>query len=168
MILYKLTDENHETRGPTKWGVGVTHTAQGEGDALCSDGVLHAYVSPELAVLLNPIHASFRQPVLWEAEGEVCVREGGLKVGCKSLTTLRILPLPEASTLQRVAFGVLCAKAISVDAIFCRWAEGWLNGSDRSRRAAMEAWAAAWAAATAAAARAARSEEHTSELQSPS
>ena len=55
--LYKLTDQNHQTRNNTKWGAGVTHTASGQGD-LCTAGWLHAYTSPLLAVLLNPIHAN--------------------------------------------------------------------------------------------------------------
>src|SRR5208283_5897438 len=112
--LYKLTDENHCTYGGTEWGVGVTHETSGEG-ALCSSGWLHAYLSPELAVLLNTIHAGFKNPVLWEADGDVGLTDHQLKVGCKKLTTVRILEAPSVSPEQRVKFAIFCALAVYDD-----------------------------------------------------
>ena len=75
--LYKLTDENGQTRGGTQWGPGVSHSGTGCG-GLCSPGWIHAYEHPLVAVLLNPIHGKFRQPRMWEAEGEIALRDGGL------------------------------------------------------------------------------------------
>ena len=109
--LYKLTDQSGQTRNATQWGPGVTHEASGEGE-LCGHGWLHAYTHPLLAALLNPIHANFQEPVLWEAEGEIWLYDHGLKVGCRKLTTLRQIPLPAVTLEQRVEFGIRCALSV--------------------------------------------------------
>ena len=164
--LYKLTDEKFQTYGGKQWGEGITHEASGKG-GLCGPGWLHAYLSPELAVLLNPIHAKIGNPVLWEAEGEIGLNDRDLKVGCTKMTTLRRISLPAATIEQRVKFGILCALAVYRDEAFGEWAWKWLSGEDRSRaaaeaaaeaaRAARAAAEAAWTARAArAAARAAR------------
>ena len=140
--LYKLTDENWETHGHTKWGPGVTHgPTSGEG-GLCGSGWLHAYTSPELALLLNPIHANFRNPVLWEAEGEIEKSDSGLKVGVRTLTTIRILDQPEITIEHLVRFAILCALEICTKPGFAAWANAWLSGADRSAYAAYTAYAA--------------------------
>src|SRR5574341_593084 len=148
-MLYKLTDENDCTHGSTQWGPNVTHTATGQGE-LCGPGWIHAYTHPLLAVLLNPIHADFRQPHLWEATGKIGKTDHGLKVGCRSLTTRRQLPLPAITTEQHVRFAILCALVVYRDATFCKWADDWLCGRDRSAAAAWAAEAAAAAAEAAA------------------
>ena len=168
--LYKLTDEDGWTRksheNALQWGEGVTHAATGSGDALCSDGVIHAYTDPLLAVLMNPIHVNFTTPLLWEAEGAV-VASDGTKVGVKALTTLRRMELPQVTTAQRVRFAILCAMEVCTDPAWRSWAEGWLSGEDRTAaaawatratRAAEAAARAAWAARAEAAAWAARAE----------
>ena len=88
MILYKLTRQDFTTYNETLWGENVTHEAMGEGIQLCTEDVIHAYLSPELAVLLNPIHADYDNPVLWEAEGEIVVNKDNTKVGCKEVLLL--------------------------------------------------------------------------------
>ena len=135
MILYKLTDEKHQTYGGCQWGENVTHETSGEGN-LCGPGWLHAYTSPELAVLLNSIHADFKSPVLWEAEGEIEKSDCGLKFGTRKLTTLKRIELPSCNTEQRVKFAILCALKVYYDPAFVKWANGWLDGSDRSTKAA--------------------------------
>ena len=156
MQLYKLTDEHAQTYGGCQWGENVTHTASGEGE-LCGPGWIHAYTDPLLAVLLNPIHADFMNPRLWECEGEVGKTDHGLKVGCTRLTTVREVAAPAVTTEQRVRFAILCAMEVCRDVEFVRWAETWLSNADRTaaRAAAAEAeaaWAAAWAARAARAA----------------
>ena len=152
MRLYKLTNQQFKTRKfypqETTWGSNVAHTATGSGVALCTPDVIHAYTSPLLAVLLNPIHADIVNPILWEARGKVVAQDGS-KVGVKSLTTIRQIPLPEITTTQKVAFGILAAMKVYKNPAFQKWAKLWLSGKDRS-------WAAAAAARAAAAAAAAR------------
>jgi hypothetical protein len=164
--LYKLTNAYDQTHNKTQWGENVTHSGTGEGP-LCGPGWIHAYTDPVLAALLNPIHADFAQPRLWEAEGEVTLNDNGIKVGCLSLTTVKRIPLPEITRTQRVRFAILCALEVYPEPGFVAWAQARLSGMDHSResaRAAAAAWAAraaeaaaaAWAARAAAAAWAAR------------
>jgi hypothetical protein len=160
--LYKLTDQNSQTQNNTTWGENITHTAKGENPILCSDGLIHAYEDPLIAVFLNPIHGAFENPILWTAIGEgELVREGFLKCGCKTLTTIERISLPEVIPNQRVAFGILCALEVCQDTAFVKWANSWLDGSDRSEKSASNAayaaraaryiaWKAAWNDASAA------------------
>ena len=164
MKLYKLTTHDHKTRpgalNECQWGPGVTHRGTGDGD-LCSPGYIHAYISPELAVLLNPIHANYQDAVLWECEGEIALRDHDLKVGCIELTTVRIIKAPKPTLEQRVEFAIRCALTVCDAPAFVDWTNRWLSGSDRSTlaaaavQAALQAavWgAAAWSARTALAA----------------
>lgn len=152
--LYKLTDASHETHGRTKWGPNVTHETDGNGE-LCGPGWLHAYTSPLLAVLLNPIHGNFESPVLWEANGDIGKTDNGLKVGCKKLTTKKIIPLPIFTRNQKIYFAIQCALEVYENEAFATWARDWISGKDRSADAARAAARAALAAAAAAAVNAA-------------
>lgn len=131
MILYKLTNSFGKTYKETQWGENVTHTASGSGE-LCGPGWLHAYTSPELAVLLNSIHANFNNPLLWESEGKIEKLDNGLKVGTTKLTTIKKIPLPVYSPIQKAAFNVLCTLEVYNKDPFLNWALKWLSGEDRT------------------------------------
>jgi hypothetical protein len=154
--LYKLTTQDHYTRkgaaNQCLWGENVTHSGTGEGD-LCGPGWIHAYEHPLLAALLNPIHANIEAPVLWECYGVVKLRDGELKVGCQTLTTIRQVTLPALTTEFRICFAIKCALKVYKAPAFVKWAKRWLSGEDRSRKAANAA--AAYAANAGAAAYAA-------------
>jgi len=142
--LYKLTDSDGYTQRkdtrPCLWGAGVSHSALGTGTKLCSEDVIHAYVDPLLAVLLNPIHANFPSTMrLWRAEGEVVATDGQLKVGVKTLTVIEEIPIPHITTEQRVKFGILCALEVYKEPTFVKWANSWLDGTDRAAEAARAA-----------------------------
>ena len=133
--------------------------------SLCGPGWLHAYESPLVAAFMNPIHADFRKPRLFEAEGKIGLRDGQVKCGCTSLTLIREMPLPEISTAARVRAAIYCAWSVCNDPAWRMWALLWLANEDRSAaavpvvRAVRAAAAAARARATAAAAAAAAAEE---------
>jgi len=153
--IYKLTDQNYRTRAgqanETVWGEGVTHEAElpGEGD-LCTGHYVHAYEHPLIAAFMNPIHANIDDPILWECSTpKIHKRDGQLKLGVKTLTTVRQIPLPVITVEQRVEIAIRCTLAIYDDPYFVRWAEKWLSAEDRSERAARAARAAAEAAARA-------------------
>jgi hypothetical protein len=150
--VYKLTTQGDTTHNSTLWGPGVSHTTDGSGE-LCSNGWLHAYTHPLLAVLLNPMHADIRKPKLWLAYGSGKRKDDrGLKVGFTTLKTVKELPLPEITTVQRVAFAIYCALEVYKEPSFAQWAAKWLSGEDRSKDAAAyadAAYAAAYAAAAA-------------------
>ena len=145
MKLYKLTNEKGETRGGMRWGENVTHKAVGLGINLCSDGWIHAYEHPLIAVLMNPAHCNFITPLMWQAEGDVGLRDGPLKCGVKSLTTLSQMAIPAITIEQRVRFAIACAWQ-SCGKEWRAWAAGWLMGNDRSVAVAAVAVAAAAAA----------------------
>ena len=63
MKAYKLTDKNGQTKNSTQWGPGITHEAPGAGQ-LCSDGWIHVYDHPELAVTLDPIGTRFGKKIV--------------------------------------------------------------------------------------------------------
>lgn len=165
MKLYKLTDEMERTYVNTQWGKDITVSVIGSGKQLCSDSYIHAYTHPLLAVLFNPIHANYTNPILWEAEGEVAESDG-LKVGCRTLRTVQKMPLPEIGINARVRFAIYVElespnhKELVPN--FTIWAEGWLSGADRSEASAV--WAAAGATVTSwAASAAARATKKASE-----
>ncbi len=142
--LYKLTDENGKTRAgkenELQWGEGVTHTAQGTSLLLDFNGVIHAYEHPFISVFMNTIHAKFATPRLWEAEGTIVAREGQLKCGVKTLTTVREIPVPIISTTHCVRVAINCALEVyDKSTAFCRWAQKWRSGEDRSEEAARTA-----------------------------
>jgi len=147
MKLYKLTDKNGKTRNNTKWCEGVTHKAKPGKGKLCSEYYIHAYTHPLLAVFLNPIHADIKDYRLWEAKGRIAKTDYGLKVGCKSLTTIKEIEPPEVTLVNKIAFGILCALEVNEDPEYKQWAENWLSGKDRSGTTAEAAWKAAAAQA---------------------
>jgi hypothetical protein len=117
MKLYKLTDRNGFTSGNTKWEKGtilqLPHTPH---PTLCSKYVIHAYKNPNLAFLLNSIHANFFNPLLWEARGEIAVEDWG-KVGCFKLEIISKMDKPawintEKEIYVRVMFSTLCAESV--------------------------------------------------------
>ena len=147
MTYYKLTNRKYRTRSGTQWGEGVTHKATGSGTELCSADVIHVYDHPLKAAIFNPIHAAIVKPVLWECEIDKVVANDSLKVGVKSCTTIRQIPLPELTLNQRVRFAILCALKVYHEKSFTEWAKNWMDGNNRTAEAAE---AAAWAAAEAA------------------
>ena len=140
--VYKLTDKDNRTFNRTLWGENVTHTAPGTGE-LCSRNWLHAYADPLLAVLLNPAHGNFDADSmkLWVGSAEVRLRKAD-KLGCTKLTTLYTLAIPVITTVQKQAFAIFAAKAVYKDVNWITWANAWLSGEDRSKRAAQETAAA--------------------------
>ena len=152
MKAYKLTDSDGRTKLETQWGENIAHSAKGQNKHLCSDGWIHFYTDTRLAVVINPRHADFHTPLLWECETSGKHIHEPLKSGCKTLTTIRKIPLPEISLTQKIAFAILSAKEVCFDSKWVKWADGWLSGEDRSRKAADAAYAAytvAYAADTA-------------------
>jgi len=153
--LYKLTNLHSQTRSATQWGENVTHELPARDTyQLCSKQVLHAYASPELAVLMDPIHAILLpDAILWEAEGDVVVSDG-TKVGCTRLTTLKQIPIPAITLEQRVTFAIKCALHVYKGPSWVAWAQAWLANTNRDAYAAATnaaAYAYAYAYADAAA-----------------
>jgi len=145
-MKYKLTDKNDQTYGGCQWGKDVTHTADGKGE-LCTRHWIHYYDDPILALLMNPAHANFKQPHLWGCEIEEPTKhDHGLKSGTVKLTTIKRLRKKRITKEQFVKFGILCVKQRYSDRKWNKWADNWLNGTDRSARSAIAAANAAYTA----------------------
>lgn len=175
-IAYKLTDQNMQTKGGCQWVLGEKKTTKkretiiGEINTngqynskqpteidppLCSEYWLHFYTDPLLAILLNPIHANFTNPRLFEADCSGLFKDDkGLKVGYTEATLIKEIPLPTITSEQKIKFAILCTMEIHKDPNWTEWANNWLSGKDRSIAAARDAAARA-AARAARAARAA-------------
>ena len=148
MKCYKLTSPHSTTRNGMIWGENITHTATGTDPNLCSDGWIHFYMDIHLAVIMNPAHGNFSTPILWEAEASGEILHEPLKSGSKTLTTIRQIPLPEISLIQRIAFAIYCTKEVYKNNQWNNWADKWLSGEDRSKESAVDAASAASAATT--------------------
>lgn len=155
--VYKLTDGEYLTCNDMRWGEGVTHTAdRSRPPVLCSAGVIHAYRHPLLAAFFSPNHgAAAYYTVLWEATTPEVVTEGIDKLGCREVTTVGQVPLPVLTAAQRVEVAIRVSLLVPQHQSYVDWANSWLDGTDRSPKAAWEAAEAAWAAEAAEAARAA-------------
>ena len=143
MKCYKLTDQNMQTRGGCQWNLNEEKTPLGNIHPdlpLCSDGWLHFYTDPLLAVLLNPIHANIQNPRLFEAECDGYFKDdNGLKVGYTKAKLVKEIPLPEITLEQRIKFAILCTKEVYKAPDWSSWADRWLSGEDRSNAAAYAA-----------------------------
>ena len=137
--IYKLTDMNMKTYGGYPWVLGKWNRTSGKGD-LCGPGWLHAYTSPVLAELLNPIHANFREYRLFrgEASGPV-ISDSGLKVGYTNMRITEELPRLHLTTENRIRFGIACACRVYPSAEYRAWAGRWVSGADRTKAAARTA-----------------------------
>jgi len=158
--MFKLINQDRTTRkgydNETTWPIGEWREATGDPEQeLCSDGWLHCYTDPYLALFLNPIHADIDNPIVCEVEvkGE-SKDDNGLKTGYRKMRVVRDLDISPSSMEQRVKFAILCALEVYKDDAFVQWANNWLSGKDRSARAteaAVEEAAEAAARATEAA-----------------
>ena len=151
-IAYKLLNPDLTTYDGCQWVVGETKRTSGKGN-LCGPGWLHGYEHAELAHFLNPIHAVFTNPVLYQVHvGGTCLKDGQLKAGWTEMTLVAPVHGMTPSTEQRVRFAIACALYESVSLPFTQWACNWLDGVDRTMAAAervarkSKAAAAEWAA----------------------
>ena len=153
-IRYKLTNQDMITHNTCQWTLNEWKETSGK-KKLCSNGWLHCYSNPLLAILLNPIHANIDNPRLFEVEVEGNnLTDNGLKEGWTRMRLVKELDVPKITIKQRAAFCILCALEVNKNENFILWANNWLSGKDRSKESAYAAYyAAAYADADASAAR---------------
>lgn len=139
-MKYKLTDENMKTYGDFQWEIGKKVITSGNG-TLCSNGWVHFYHCPLLAILLNPCHAAFNNPRLFECKiGKRQLNDSGLKGGTTELILTKEIQVPQITDTQRIAFGILCVKAICDNRKWNQWADKWLLKKDRTEKSAYVAY----------------------------
>lgn len=130
--FYKLTDENMQTFGGFQWELGKWVWAKGSLEqGLCSDGWIHGYEHPLLAVLFNSIHGCYEHLRMFDIDVAGLARyDGQVKCGFRGVRLAREIDVPHVTTRQRVAFGILCAKAVFKDETWSKWADNWPRGED--------------------------------------
>ena len=145
MIKYKLTNQKLQTYKGFQWEVGKWVNATGSiTRPLCTDGWLHCYDSPLLAILHNPIHADIDNPKLFEVKVKgKCKTDNGLKSGFRSMCLIQELPQPYITHEQHIAYGILCARAVYSNVMWNKWADNWLLNKDRTYTVAVNAYVAA-------------------------
>ena len=155
-IRYKLTDAEGYTRrgesGETKWDEYVpTRITSGKGN-LCTHGWTHVYTHPLLAELLDPIHGDYGKTakLISVTVSGRCKKDRGLKEGWTKVSFRSHETRQKVSSVQVIAFGILCAIKVYKKPEFQLWAKNWLSGKDRSANAAAHAAYAANAAYAAA------------------
>jgi hypothetical protein len=132
MHAYTLTDASLQTFNNTQWALGAPLKASGKGN-LCSDGWIHFYDDPKLAMIFNPIHGNFEHPRLFEALAEGTIKEDrGIKFGCTKLTLIKEIEVPLVPLNVKVCFSILCSLTENKDESYIKWANKWLNKEDRS------------------------------------
>ena len=142
-LRYKLVSQQYTTQNNTLWrdaqGKWLPVSASGEGSALCTDGVIHFYDHPVLAVLFNPVHSEIRNPRLLKIRPSRLVAHDGLKGGCKYAHAVGELPVPSLSRTQWIEFAIRVALRVYKEPSFRKWAHGWLTDKDRSSAVAQVA-----------------------------
>src|SRR3990167_7393871 len=136
MKVYKLFKPDMTTYEGYQWKVGRKETIGSLGTAMCSRDVFHGYRIPELAVLMNPVHAKYIPAVLFQCEVPRIVVDDGTKIGFKKCTPLKQVSMPEVTAIISVRFGILAALTVCNKKAFKQWAENWLSGKNRSKFAA--------------------------------
>lgn len=150
-VVYKLTDENMQTRDGFPWALGVRVDEPDDGPLdLCEAGCLHSYASPELAAFMAPIQgraADYTRCFRAEAYGETITDR--TKIGARSLKLVEEVEYPRPTIEQRIYYGIRCARASggALPDRWERWADGWISGEDRSAEAAEAAAVVSTAAA---------------------
>ena len=151
----KFTDSDNTTYNDTIWVPGKWRKTDGSGE-LCGPGWLHYYEHPLLAELHNPIHGKYDTGAkLWEIQvGRKILRDDQMKAGATRIRLIREIGRPDITIVQRLAYGILCAKAVYRDRTWNNWADKWLSGEDRSGNAANDGYvnadvSPAWKAADA-------------------
>lgn len=142
-IRYKLLNQDNTSYGNCKWTLKEWKKTDGVG-ALCSEGWLHCYTNPLLAVLLNTIHGDFANPKLYKCEVRGRSRTDlGRKEGWSEMRIVEEIKLPKISIKQKVAFALLCSiELVKVlgprrDYLeyeyreYVKWAKKWVSGEDR-------------------------------------
>jgi hypothetical protein len=98
--------------------------------------VLHGYISPEVAVLMNPIHGDISNPRILKVTSDAAWVTDGVKRwtqgGC---TVLAKVQVPEISLERKIAFALCAAPHPSIR----EFAIKWLSGEDRTYESAREA-----------------------------
>ena len=137
MIIYKLTRQDRTTRDGFKYPPKGNKLPELNGEGgLCSGGFYHGYANPLLAALHAPIHVDSDYTKMIEIEVSEVYAPNQMKLGFTTGIVGRVIPLPKITDEQRKRYTIGCVCSVYQKKFFRRWANSWISGRDRSRRAA--------------------------------
>ena len=137
MIIYKLTRQNRTTRDGFKYPPKGKRLPELSGKGgLCSSGFYHGYAHPLLSVLHAPIHVDVDYIKMIEIEVPEVYAPNQMKLGFTTGTVGKVIPLPKITLEQKIRYGIGCACFVHKEKPFRKWADNWISGKDRSKRAA--------------------------------
>ena len=115
MKLFKLVEKDYTTYNKSMtWEIGRTNSVpKTVNPQLCSSDVIHCYKNLNLGLLLNPIHANIKNPIILECTGEIVVEDYG-KQGVFQLTPIKEIRTPAwvKNNNVRVLFAIFCAESV--------------------------------------------------------
>ena len=118
MNYYTLT-ESDNTR-PQGWQTltidsGQSYSATGEAADIFGDAYFIYYNDPQIALMMNPLHFNFSNPLVWNCSvsGEIKTGIVNLYSGAKEITYIDTTGITELSESQKVAFGITCYQQLA-------------------------------------------------------
>lgn len=130
---YLLADANgHSLRG-SQIHSGHFIQSRHEGGDLVSRNTWECMSTPQLAVMVNPLHAQSVPARLFEIrhrEVALVPRRAGVNL------YIRELSVPTVAPIQKLAFAIMAVRDLNYDHPFTDWAQRWLAGTDRTTIAA--------------------------------
>jgi hypothetical protein len=115
MKLFKLVEKDYTTYNKSMtWEIGRTNSVpKTVNPLLCSSDVIHCYKNLNLGLLLNPIHANIKNPIILECTGEIVVEDYGKK-GVFQLTPIKKIRTPAwvKNNKVRILFAIFCAESV--------------------------------------------------------
>jgi len=96
-----------------------------------SEGWLHCYSDPLIAILLNPINENIQNPRIFEVEVDGKEAYNNMKYAYKKMRLIKEVNVPKITLEQKVKFAVLCALEVCTDNKFTSWAKDWYGGKKR-------------------------------------
>lgn len=120
MIVYKLTDENMKTYNNCQWKLNEIKEVRFIPElSLCTHGWIHAYESPEIAVLNNNMHGQYHPFTmrLFKADTLDSPKAfcGHSKLGSTKMVLLKELPVPQPNLLNWKFYAILSLRAMFTD-----------------------------------------------------
>lgn len=136
---FLLTDANGRSVRGVQIRAGRAIQSRHGGADMISHNIWECASSPQLAVMINPLHATSVHPRLFEIHhNEVALVPGRAVVNLR----IRELQVPTISAAHKLAFAILTVRGLDPAHSFYGWGDRWLSGFDRTTIAARLALAA--------------------------
>ena len=129
-IMYLITDGDDKTLKNVLWTENCTNEQFENPNYLFS-----VYDDPILALMMNAAYEGFKNPHIWKVEGEKTL-SFGFRYECKKLKAIKRIEITEPTSIQRIAFSILCSIHLMKNQFYKIWAKNYLNGNNRTKETA--------------------------------